>query len=189
MAKQYFAIIDDEQRGPFRLEQLAEAGVMPDTFVWTKGMDDWAPARDDAEIARYFRRRLANPGGPIDPEEQRQRERERAESEYEQAISKLPPRFQNFVRKAGVTPGEPLNTEPDIESRPPSLVVWAILATIFCCPLSGIVAIVMAVKATSSWNAGEKKKAWDYTRLAKLWTGLTFFFGFILAALLMTIQQ
>ncbi|MDE6143194.1 MAG: DUF4339 domain-containing protein, partial [Muribaculaceae bacterium] len=33
----YFAIIDGEQKGPFELEELADAGVRPSTYVWCKG--------------------------------------------------------------------------------------------------------------------------------------------------------
>ncbi len=50
----YFAMIDGERRGPFRLDQLRDAGVGPDTYVWSKGMADWEQAADVADICRYF---------------------------------------------------------------------------------------------------------------------------------------
>ncbi len=40
----YFAMIDGERRGPFGLDELADAGVRPDTYVWCKGMSDWEKA-------------------------------------------------------------------------------------------------------------------------------------------------
>ena len=48
----YFAMIGGEQRGPYELMELSEAGVTPETYVWCKGMADWQPASDVAEIGR-----------------------------------------------------------------------------------------------------------------------------------------
>ena len=44
----YFAMVDGEKVGPFPLEEMADRGVGPDTYIWTKGMDDWEPAGDNA---------------------------------------------------------------------------------------------------------------------------------------------
>ena len=33
----YFAMIGGEQRGPYELTELSEAGVTPETYVWCKG--------------------------------------------------------------------------------------------------------------------------------------------------------
>ena len=54
----YFAIIEGEKQGPFELEQLAEAGVRPSTYVWCKGMADWEKAENVADICRMYRGRL-----------------------------------------------------------------------------------------------------------------------------------
>lgn len=54
----YYAHIDGQQRGPYTLEELHSAGVTPDTYVWTKGMQDWMPAGQVPDICRYFRQHL-----------------------------------------------------------------------------------------------------------------------------------
>ncbi len=46
----YFAVIDKKQIGPCSIEELVEAGLRPDNYVWCKGMDDWEPAKDVADI-------------------------------------------------------------------------------------------------------------------------------------------
>lgn len=53
-------MIDGEQKGPMNLEDLAEAGVRPDTYVWCKSLPDWMKASDVPDICRYFRLRLSN---------------------------------------------------------------------------------------------------------------------------------
>lgn len=59
MAVKYFAMIDGRCSRPMLLEELPEAGVRPDTYVWCKGMTDWRQAREVADICRMWRRRLA----------------------------------------------------------------------------------------------------------------------------------
>ena len=53
-------MIDGRKSGPYTLDELQEAGVTPETYVWCKGMDDWEKAADVADICRYYRQRLFN---------------------------------------------------------------------------------------------------------------------------------
>lgn len=41
---EFFIIRNDEQQGPFTLEQLSGMNIMPDTPVWCEGMPDWTTA-------------------------------------------------------------------------------------------------------------------------------------------------
>ena len=41
---EFFIIRNDEQQGPFTLEQLSGMSIMPDTPVWCEGMPDWTTA-------------------------------------------------------------------------------------------------------------------------------------------------
>ena len=54
----YYAMINDKQVGPMELPELVEAGLMPDTYVWCKGMADWQQANEVADICRFFRNRI-----------------------------------------------------------------------------------------------------------------------------------
>jgi len=43
---EFYVIINDEQKGPFTLDQLATLDITPSTEVWAEGMDDWQQAGD-----------------------------------------------------------------------------------------------------------------------------------------------
>ena len=53
--------------------------------------------------------------------------------------------------------------------RPNDLLVWSILSTIFCCIVTGIVAIVYSSKVNTLWAAGDRAGAQDAARKAKTW--------------------
>lgn len=57
--------------------------------------------------------------------------------------------------------------------RPPNYLVWAILATIFCCIPFGIVAIVFAAQVDSKWSKGDTAGAEQASRNAKTWCWVT----------------
>lgn len=96
----YFAMIGDRQIGPFDLEDVVAQGVRPDTYVWCKGMPDWAMAMDVPDICRYFRQRLSGSlpavASPVSDSFNTDIQ------EQEELIGQLPPRLQGFVRRSGV---------------------------------------------------------------------------------------
>lgn len=48
---EYFIIDENNQQaGPFSLEQLAEKAITPETLVWAQGMKDWTPAWKVTEL-------------------------------------------------------------------------------------------------------------------------------------------
>lgn len=178
----YYAMIDGRQAGPFEISELAEAGVRPDTYVWCKGMADWEKAEDVADICRMFRQRLydlMHPGSVA-----AEREMRRAEENPDDEYGDVPSSFRRIVEESGTVPGPALPSEPDMESEPRSMLVYAILSTLLCFPLTGFVAIYYSVAMSKAWRNGEKEIAHDYSRQAKMWTGITFFLGMILYAFL-----
>lgn len=54
--KEYYVYLNDQQQGPFTLEQLAEMGITPETEVWTEGMDDWRQAGDVPQLTSLLQR-------------------------------------------------------------------------------------------------------------------------------------
>lgn len=97
----YFAMVGGARRGPFELDRLVDEGVMPDTYVWCKGMDDWTPANEVPDICRYFRQRLA--GMHAQPTASAAEERKLAEDrEQEEILRQLPPMAQRMIRKSGI---------------------------------------------------------------------------------------
>ena len=59
------------------------------------------------------------------------------------------------------------------------MVGYAWLVTIFCFPPTGIAALVFAYKTNNLWKKGEKDLSYEYSRKAKMWTGITLFIGLI----------
>lgn len=176
----YFAMIDGERRGPFELDALADVGVRPDTYVWCKGMADWEKAEDVAEICRWYRQRIFG--------------------------LMHPPRFpeSNVVQTASNADLTAGGTMPaDTSAPPPPTLFTAILMTLLCFPITGIVAVYYSYKARASWQESRRsdspnsrplyseaerqqlrRQAHDYSRQAMMWIGITFFLSFILYAFL-----
>lgn len=55
------------------------------------------------------------------------------------------------------------------QAPPPNYLVFAILVTIFCCQILGIVSIVFAAQVNSKFNAGDFEGALNASKNAKLW--------------------
>ncbi len=67
------------------------------------------------------------------------------------------------------------------QSPPPNYLVFAILTTIFCCQILGIVSIVYAAQVNSKWASGDFKGAEEASRNAKLWAWISAGSGIIIA--------
>lgn len=187
----YFAMINGERQGPFRPDQLRDAGVGPDTYVWCKGMADWEQAADVADICRFFRQHIFNLMHPV-PATQPDREERQENLET--------PDLRFGIRSAFPMPED---SPADLDRAPASMLAPAILTTLLCFPLTGFFAIYYSVLSRRAWddaihseskNGSKlytneermecKKKAHDYARQSKMWVGITFFLGFIFYAAL-----
>lgn len=67
------------------------------------------------------------------------------------------------------------------QTPPPNYLVFAILTTIFCCQILGIVSIVFAAQVNSRWNSGDTQGALDASKNAKLWAWIAFGSGILIA--------
>lgn len=200
----YYAIINEEQKGPFELTELPDAGVTPETYVWCKGMSDWQPAGEVADICRFYRNRLFDIMHPDKNDPSLEViDQHIKEAEFEEKLDQVPVKFRYIVRKTGVEPGEPLEEPDTFDSQPPAMLLAVSIAlTILCCPLA-IVAIYFSIQATKAWKESQRSNAkgsgklytddertyyrrlsYDYARSAKMWIGISFFIGLILYAFL-----
>lgn len=50
----YFIIVNDQQQGPFTIDELKLRGIAPDTLVWAEGMPQWTPALQVDELKTIF---------------------------------------------------------------------------------------------------------------------------------------
>lgn len=66
------------------------------------------------------------------------------------------------------------------QTPPPNYLVFAILATIFCCQILGIVSIVFAAQVNSKWATGDYQGALNASKNAKLWAWVAFGSGIVI---------
>jgi hypothetical protein len=66
-------------------------------------------------------------------------------------------------------------------SPPPNYLVFAILTTIFCCQILGIVSIVYAAQVNSKWASGDYEGAREASKNAKLWAWISTGSGILIA--------
>ncbi len=64
---------------------------------------------------------------------------------------------------------EPLNQPVDSRVAPSNYLVGAILCTIFCCQILGIVSIIYASQVNSKWQAGDFDGARQASKNALTW--------------------
>ena len=202
----YFAIIEGEKQGPFELEQLAEAGVRPSTYVWCKGMADWEKAENVADICRMYRGRLYD---LLHPKVEVWPGTEAVVQSADQEDQRTPSRFDRMLQDTRLPSLEEIDARQDISRQPQNLLIPAILVTLLFFPPLGIFAIYFAVASRRCWKRSLevssssqddsphseslknkspddvlaqdwRRLAHEYCRAAKMWTGITFFIGLIL---------
>jgi hypothetical protein len=72
------------------------------------------------------------------------------------------------VPPAGVTPPA-ASSSSALPPKPNNYLVWSILATLLCCPLTGIPSIIFATQVDSKYSAGDFAGAQAASKNAKLW--------------------
>lgn len=186
----YFARIDHQNKGPFSLLQLIDAGIRPSTYIWTKGMDDWQQAADVADVCRAMRLRLA--GLPVPGEES-----PAAPSGKQPGNSALSDINGMPVRGIYGFPEPESNTDFNIKPQGIS-VVMAVIVTLLCFPITGIMAIWFACRFNSEWtkseqdgiSGDERRKlrvmAYEKARMYRMMIGLSFSLGIIMYGMMLT---
>lgn len=169
------------------LPELVEAGLMPDTFVWCKGMADWQQANEVADICRFFRNRIfdlmhptveqASDGGaqkgyaePLADEDYKGLKRR----EFYRTVSEQIQQTAVDPEQDRLSQGEP----PATLSR--GLVILAILLFF---PL-GIAAAYLNHKARTQWHLGFAQESYNAARSAKMCGGLAIGLGVVAYATL-----
>ena len=140
---QYFYYEGNTQKGPVSLEELLTK-ITPETDVWTQGMVDWAKAKDVPEVAAALNQASQPMGQTAQTETQ-----------------VITVQTQNTNQNAG----QNYSQAPDFKT----LLVWAIVSTFLCCNVTGVVGIVMNLKAEIEWVKGNQEAAWQKYRTAITW--------------------
>ena len=197
----YFAMINGERVGPYSLEELHKAGLTPETYVWCKDMADWEKAEDVAEICRFYRQRIFDLMHPSAARQESQPQGGTEMDDEEDPYKDFPLLFRNYAREAGADPTI-REEEPNYSRQPTSLIPISLILMILCCPLTGCVAFYYALRSRQAWKEAHRssqehkelysdnerqalsRKAYEYARLARMWGGITFCFGFFMAAII-----
>ena len=83
-------------------------------------------------------------------------------------------------------PVSPGGTGPSIPVgvKPPDYLIWSILSTLCCCPVTGVIAIVYSSQVQSKWNEGDQQGAVQASQTTMRWL-----IGGIVANLLANVIQ
>jgi hypothetical protein len=141
--KEYYYLNGETKVGPLTLDALKNALVTASTLVWNSSLSDWTAAGALPELQDVFAGQTAPPTPPP----------VKAAPAYNQG---------NTYGNAGVPPPMPEN-----------YLIWAVLATVFCCIPLGIVAIINSTKVSSLYVAGDYEGARKASADAKKWATLT----------------
>ena len=157
----YYILENNQQAGPFTLEQLAARGINGFTNVWTQGMANWVPASQVPELQAVINR----PQG-----------------------FQTPPPYQGGgyqqAPQAGPAPSYGYNSSYAQQGQqagpcPKTWLLESILVTLFCCLPLGIVGIVNASKVSSAHSSGRYADALRASQDAGKWTKIGFGIGIV----------
>ena len=88
----YFILINNQQQGPYTLDELRSRNITSATLVWREGMADWTPAWKVAELVSLFHADAADNAQTTPPpapsEEQRERPRHLMQQSKEPQLRK-----------------------------------------------------------------------------------------------------
>ncbi len=205
----YWFIIDNVQMGPMTLDEVkCVSGLSLDTPVWFEGLPDWTTVRNIPELAALFNvpaepEQGAHPGeapnqgynpannaqgynpngyapnggngqnGGYNPNGQWYGAQGYAQGGYQQGYA------QGGYQQGGYryAPGQqPEGQQPPM---PNNYLVWAILVTICCCIVTGVVAIVYASKVSPAYYRGDYLGAQQASEKASMWVIISFVLGLI----------
>lgn len=78
---------------------------------------------------------------------------------------------------------QPQYQQPYMREKPKNYMVWAILATLFCCLPLGIWSIVCANKVNKAWEQGDYAGANEASKKAKTWVIISIILGIIVSVI------
>lgn len=177
---QYWANIGGVQYGPVERENLAELGLSADSYVWRPGLDEWVLAADLEELADLLPPSL----NQVAADAAEGDDSESSSQESEQLPPSLPTEIEEEEDHSTASyPRIERVEQPAEEQCPPTNLVWAILSTILCFTIFGIIAIVYAAKVSSRYRIGDIATAKKFSDRAAMWSILSITIGVVTAPL------
>ena len=167
MATKYWVNIDGIQSGPISRDELANIDFNPEvTYVWHEELDDWQRIDRLSEFADIV---AAKQKAAAESAENSEHSEQSEESEHSESSVTPPPVPQPPMPQPPVAP----------EAEAPTNLVWAVIATVMCCQITGVIAIVYGAMTSSANSAGNYEKARRYSDIAQIWVMVSIVLGLI----------
>ena len=183
MATKYWVNIDGIQSGPISRDELADMDFNPEvTYVWHQELDDWHRIDQLSEFAdivagKSVQQSVTPPPIPSEPEMP--------------IVPPVPPvPLEPLEPEEPVVPPVPSEPEAFIvpsvppvpapsEAEAPTNLVWAVIVTVMCCQITGIIAIVYGAMTSTANSAGNYEKARHYSDIAQIWVMVSIALGLV----------
>ena len=180
MATKYWVNIDGIQSGPISRDELADMDFNPEvTYVWHQELDDWHRIDQLSEFAdivagKSVQQSVTPPPIPSEPEMPVVPPVPPVPSEPEEPIvPPVPSEPEEFI-----VPSVPPVPAPS-EAEAPTNLVWAVIVTVMCCQITGIIAIVYGAMTSTANSAGNYEKAQHYSDIAQIWVMVSIALGLV----------
>lgn len=193
MATKYWVNIDGIQSGPISRDELANIDFNPEvTYVWHEELDDWQRIdrlSEFADIVAAKQKAAAEHSEHSESSESAESSEHSEESEHsESSVTPppvpqppvpQPPELQHAMPQPPM-PQPPMPQPPVApEAEAPTNLVWAVIATVMCCQITGVIAIVYGAMTSSANSAGNYEKARRYSDIAQIWVMVSIVLGLI----------
>ena len=193
MATKYWVNIDGIQSGPISRDELANIDFNPEvTYVWHEELDDWQRIdrlSEFADIVAAKQKAAAEHSGQSENSESAESSEHSEESEHsESSVTPppvpqppvpQPPELQHAMPQPPM-PQPPMPQPPVApEAEAPTNLVWAVIATVMCCQITGIIAIVYGAMTSTANSAGNYEKARHYSDIAQIWVMVSIALGLV----------
>lgn len=160
------------------IEQLAQLGLDDSAYVWHSGLPDWVKITSVPELNEMLMASNAQQHDVDDQQVPQLPQQQQCDDLIDDEASNItepnidanqpaPAAMQGNQYQQPLNGGyqqyaasqqaaEPLPDQPEC---PPSNLVWAIIATVFCCSIPGILGIVFAILTKKHYREGNLEKA------------------------------
>lgn len=203
MATKYWVNIDGIQSGPISRDELANIDFNPEvTYVWHEELDDWQRIdrlSEFADIVAAKQKAAAESAESSVNSEHSEESEESEESEHSESAESSENSENSEESESSVTPPpvpqppmpqppvpqppmpQPPMPQPPVapEAEAPTNLVWAVIATVMCCQITGVIAIVYGAMTSSANSAGNYEKARRYSDIAQIWVMVSIVLGLI----------
>ena len=109
----FYVVLNDEQQGPYTLEQLQKLGLDADTLVWKAGMADWTPAGEVEVLQGIVRPPVPEPTDEeVEPEPSVVPPPAPSVAQVEQPIPPIAPQASGYEQSANYEQGPNYQAPP-----------------------------------------------------------------------------